>query len=522
VGTRRNCRHEDHVAPFRFLADVLLGRVTDFIVWANRSGSKSYLAALITWVASSFKSQLETHILGGSLAQSDKVYKAMDEFWRSTGLQDTYLQAEPTKHLTTWRNLSSVSVLTASTRSTRGPHPQRLIMDEIDEMAEDVYISALSQPQSKAGHPSMLGKLSTNHRWGGMMDKAVAAARAAGTPFYKWCIWEALRSCRDYSCSMCKVSSFCPGTHMKEADGYYEIEDFIKKISDLNEMTLRVEWFCEKIGRSDLVYGQDFDESLHSPLDLPGFNESLPVLLSIDFGGIHPFSVGVWQQFSFGWVRVDEVYMANTTNGAVLEECGRRPWWKNVEAAVADPSRADLIKEWEDAGITVVPADNSVEAGLEAQRAALRPISGVPKIFVNRRCQAWLREVESYYEKNGRPVKENDHAMDETRYFCLWVLKPRHVRKGKIYIAGQQAGDAAHKEDEARLKTFAYTAAKAQDASQGPRSITYKRARPDDWEDERRPKAVEPPPAAEAEASEPGPAKSLGGQYAKRKGRIWR
>jgi len=54
IGTRVNCRHEDHTAPFRMVADVLTGRTTDFIAWANRGGGKTYLAGLIAWISSSF------------------------------------------------------------------------------------------------------------------------------------------------------------------------------------------------------------------------------------------------------------------------------------------------------------------------------------------------------------------------------------------------------------------------------------------------------------------------------------
>jgi hypothetical protein len=457
IGTRVNCGAEDHVSPFRFLADVLLGRAPDFIVWANRSGSKSYLAALITWARSFFTPGLETTILGGSFEQSERVYKALDEFWDATGMRDELLEGEPMRRLTRWKNGSQVSVLTASERSTRGPHPQALIMDEIDVMGLDVYTSALSQPQTKRGVGSSLGRLSTNHRTGGVMDMALAQAAAAGQPIYRWCVWECLKSCRDYSCSTCKVSAWCPGTHMKEADGYYELEDFAKKVGDLSEPTLLTEWLCRKVGRSDLIYGDQFDLEVTSPLDLPGFNPELPVLVSIDWGGSNPFSVGAWQQFDMAagpiimsepsthpravHVRVDEVYMPGTNQG-LLAECRRRPWWENIPktdttmaGGVADPSRPDLIQEWRDAGVLLVGGNNNVDQRIEAVRVGLKPLVGRPTLMICRRCQAWLREVQSYIQRNGRPVKENDHAMDETGYYALWQLG-RAARRGRVYYTG--------------------------------------------------------------------------------------
>ena len=428
VGTKVNCKFEGHAAPFQFLCDVLLGLVKDYVVWANRSGSKSYLAGLITWVRSSFLERMETTILGGSFEQSEKSYKAMAGFWDMTGLSDLYLEEEPTMKRTTWKNRSVASVLTASEKSVRGPHPQALIMDEIDEMKEEIYDAALSQPLSKYGIPASTGKLSTNHKIGGMMDIAVERAERAGMSIYKWCIWESIQSCRDYSCSTCKLTAYCPGKHIKNADGYYPIEDFEQKLYELSDMTLQVEWFCNKVGRDDLVYGAQYDEDIHSAITLPGFDKTKPVYLSIDWGGTEPFSIGVWQKFPIlGWVRVSEYYKGNTTNQRVIADCKELPWWKKAREAVADPSRSDLIKEWKDVGVDVYRADNEVLPGIEAVRDSLAPVLGNPKFYVNRLCRDWRREVKAYYEKKGLPVKENDHTQDETRYFVMRHIKPRRV-----------------------------------------------------------------------------------------------
>ncbi len=426
VGTRKNCKNATHCAPFSFLSDVLTGKVTEFTVWANRGGSKSYLAGLITWARSSFIPRYETTILGGSLEQSEKSYKAMQDFWIATGLMEDWLESEPRKNKTVWKNRSLVSVLTASTKSARGPHPHALILDEIDEMDKEVYNAALSQPQSKYGIPSSCGKLSTNHVAGGVMDLALETAKENKLAIYRWCIWEVLESCKDYTCSTCKLSSYCPGKHMKQADGYYKIDDFVKKLYSLSIQTLQVEWFCNKIGRDDLIYGEQFDITIHCAMDVPDYNPALPVYLSIDWGGASPFSLGAWQKFKhWGWVRIDEVYMGNTDNPHIIREAKTRPWWRKVKELVAPPERTDLIKEWRSMNIHVVKAITGVDDGIEFVRQSLKPVLGKPKIYANRaRCVKWIEEIQKYAQKNDKPIKENDHAMDETRYFCM-----RHIRK---------------------------------------------------------------------------------------------
>jgi hypothetical protein len=748
VGTRHNCLEADHSAPFDFIADVLTGRVLNYLAWANRGGSKSYLAGLTAWVLSSFFPRLETTILGGSLDQSEKVYKAMEDIWILTALQDEYLKGDPTRRLSSWRNGSRVAVLTASTRSTRGPHPQHLIMDEIDEMPAEVYRAALSQPQSRHGIFARLGQYSTNHRSGGMMDEALEQARIHRTPIYRWCvtgdtlvkterrgdipikeirlgekvwtlegfkplsfvgitgyngvyriktganrelqctaehliftdagwrradelktgeqiiarlsamrqterasikevpclfhddtsgnppaargdrprpggpegeweamqgpdiqpgdksqdgqkptgsiqkragleqgetvvpkdigghpsgtgpslcaadeadinrenivwdsrrngdgldsgnkdfllagryvhpgakcshrserrllallaekyskrrtqadisgeprlpcsfpdgdgtdergsqaeiieldriieieyqpaavavydltikdgpphffangilvhncIWECLEPCRDYACSTCKLSSWCPGTQMKQADGYYLIQDFVDKLEHLSENSLQVEWLCRKVGADNLVYGEQYDPKIHSRGDLPVFDPERHVLVSIDWGGTAPFSLGAWQLFNIGWVRVDEIYQPGD-NPHLIATAQERRWWPNIRGGVADPSRPDLMSEWRAKGIPMVDADNDVDIGLEAVRKGFRPVIGPPTLWINQVNRHWISEEAGYIQRRGKPVKERDHAMDETRYFAMWQMKPT-PRKGKIFV----------------------------------------------------------------------------------------
>jgi len=100
---------------------------------------------------------------------------------------------------------------------------------------------------------------------------------------------------------------------------------------------------------------------------------------------------------------------------------------------VVDPSRADLKKEWRDEGIRVINADTRVEEGIEAVRNAMAPVIGRPKFLVNRICKDWRREVQSYSEKNGKPIDKDNHAMDETRYHDMrYIAKRQKVRLRRL------------------------------------------------------------------------------------------
>jgi hypothetical protein len=211
---------------------------------------------------------------------------------------------------------------------------------------------------------------------------------------------------------------------MKEADGYYKIADFIKKLYSLSEYTLYTEWFCDKIGSGDLIYGHEFNTDIHV-IDYD-FNPAQYVYLSLDWGGTHPFSLGFWQDVpELGWVRFDEIYLENITNRRLIDEAKKKHWWKQaiVIGGVGDPSRPDLIREWDElAGIKIEAADNAVEGGIEAVKNALAPVIGKPKFYIAKRCVNITREFQSYKQKNGHIVKENDHAVDDARYFIMWKI----------------------------------------------------------------------------------------------------
>lgn len=432
-----NCG-KNHSTPFRFVADMLLWRVLQALLYANRGGSKTFLTGWISWVRSSFQHYLETNIVSGSAEQADKSYQAMNSFWHSTHLQPHYLLGSPMLSRTRWKNNSVVSILTASQKSVRGPHPQALVADEIDEMDPDIFEAAAQQPQSKYGIPASFIGTSTKHRVGGMMTTALE--RMELNPrgkVYKWCIWECLESCRDYDCSTCPLAPYCPGKHMKQAAGYYKIADFIDKLYMISDQTLKVEWFCEEPSREGLVYGQQFDPDIHI-INRP-FTKLLPVYLSFDWGGSNPFSVGVWQQFDdIGWVRVDEIYQGNTTNQEILKEAKSRPWWNSGDRGVADPARSDLIREWNSTHWNIQGGNNDVDPGIEAVRDCLKPVMGEPRLHVHRDCRDWIREIDQYeLDSKGKPRKEHDHAMDDTRYFVRWKVKP---------VSGTPTAGAVHAE----------------------------------------------------------------------------
>jgi hypothetical protein len=75
-----------------------------------------------------------------------------------------------------------------------------------------------------------------------------------------------------------------------------------------------------------------------------------------------------------------------------------------------------LLQIYRDLGLTLTPAENSVESGLFEVHQRLA--TGRLKVF--RSCKAWFGEYRIYHrDEKGHIVKANDHLMDGTRYLVV-------------------------------------------------------------------------------------------------------
>ena len=151
--------------------------------------------------------------------------------------------------------------------------------------------------------------------------------------------------------------------------------------------------------------------------------------VSCDYGTVNPCSVGLWGQYDGKWYRMAEYYFDSRAMGeqrtdaehyAELEKLvGDLP----VEAVIVDPSAASFIQCIRRKGkFTVIPAKNDVLDGIRQVSDALKQ----GKIYFSPECKDTIREFALYKwdEKAVRdaPRKENDHAMDDIRYFVTTAL----------------------------------------------------------------------------------------------------
>ena len=425
----------------------------DCIVWANRAGGKTELAAVATLLDCVFKPNCQVRILGGSGEQSGRMYEYLNTFI-CNGFEE-FLLGPVLKTKCRFINGSVVEVLTQSATSVRGQHVQKLRCDEVELFDEDVFAAAKFTTQSTNNIIAAMEMISTMHRPYGLMQKIVSSAcrfsddgrqrtddgrfvpRASSlVPLvFKWCIWEVIEKCTDRNCSQCPLFEDCRGK-AKSACGYLKIDDCITQRRRASRASWEAEMLCRKPLLQNVVF-DEFDPDVHvHPVD---YDPNLPLYRSLDFGFVNPF-VCLWIQVdSKGVVRVIDEYIRSraTIDVHASEIKSRMPCSEEqVAATFCDPAGASvndvtgtsIVRELRQLGIMVRFRRSSILAGIELIRRAVRDGSGKNSLLISPRCQRLIEALQCYhYPENsgaaGRelPLKDGvyDHPIDALRYFFV-------------------------------------------------------------------------------------------------------
>lgn len=159
--------------------------------------------------------------------------------------------------------------------------------------------------------------------------------------------------------------------------------------------------------------------------------EGAEYYISIDYGTLNPFSAGLWSVTGSKAVRVSEYYhdgrgmQKQLTDDEYCNEVEKLAGGKLIKKIIVDPSAASFITALKRRGWRVQQANNSVLDGI--RRTAVYLKNG--NIKINRDCVDCIREFGLYRwdEKSteDKVIKENDHAMDDVRYFCNTIMRRR-------------------------------------------------------------------------------------------------
>lgn len=158
--------------------------------------------------------------------------------------------------------------------------------------------------------------------------------------------------------------------------------------------------------------------------------------ISIDYGTQNPFSAGLWCVLGNKATRIKEYYYNGRAKGVQrtdeeycddIEELAKG---YDIRKVVVDPSASSFIASLRKRGFYIRKANNDVLDGIRKTAVYLK--NGNVKI--HRSCVDSIAEF-GLYRWNDKAtsdtvVKENDHAMDDIRYFCNTILKEK-INKSK-------------------------------------------------------------------------------------------
>lgn len=181
-----------HSTPWRAFADAYFAKSRNAVWKASRGfGGKTFLMAVLAATEAATLGA-NVSILGGSGEQSSRVLAHSQKLWEYPDAPRSCLASAVAKE-TRYQGGNRVHALMASQASVRGPHPQRLRIDEADEVDLAILDAATGQPMEAGSGIPVNTVFSSTHQYpDGTMTELLRRAHEKDWPVYEWCYKETL------------------------------------------------------------------------------------------------------------------------------------------------------------------------------------------------------------------------------------------------------------------------------------------------------------------------------------------
>ena len=226
--------------------------------------------------------------------------------------------------------------------------------------------------------------------------------------------------------------------HFKMSDNPSLSERVLRRYETLYSGTFYKRFVLgEWVTASGLIYPMFSEKHIGEPM-----GKCERYVVSADYGTVNPTSIGLWGLYDGKWFRLREYYYASKETGqqktdeehyAALEKLcmGISP-----DFVIVDPSAASFMECIRRHGkFTVRAADNNVLNGIRRVANALSE----GKLMFSPSCVSAIKEFSLYCwdEKSGGdiPLKTNDHAMDDIRYFVNAVIAKKEETDGFFVVS---------------------------------------------------------------------------------------
>lgn len=211
---------------------------------------------------------------------------------------------------------------------------------------------------------------------------------------------------------------------------------------------------------SGLVY-DCFDEDQHlvRPFELPAGTKYFG---GVDWGHTDPFALGVRAITPTGHhFRVSEFYKTGLTPSEMVQVGKQKMEVFGIQCFYADPSRPDMIEEFNRNGLPCLPAKNDIAHGVGLHYDLIK--SGKYQVFAGTSPHA-VDEYSTYHypepedlgpdeeSKEQLPVGQNDHAMDQERYITVMTYRSMDKHTPKMPEEKKNLKSLNHEKRIAALK----------------------------------------------------------------------
>jgi len=160
----------------------------------------------------------------------------------------------------------------------------------------------------------------------------------------------------------------------------------------------------------------DFDSTIHE-IDQVTEDSIRSIIYGVDFGWTNPSAI-----IAIGFdgdnraIILDEFYQNRCQTETLIEELRLMQEEHGEGRIICDRSEPQTIDMFRRAGLNAGADASKREEGIhELGGRFMVQADGKPRLFVLSKCVNWISEVMTY----NADVKENDHAVDATRYAMM-------------------------------------------------------------------------------------------------------
>jgi len=457
------CSHHD--APSQIMCDAFFERVSFLLLWANRTGGKTQLVALLNHLDSMFRGPLEIVTAGAALDQSHKGYQYFLKSFEHPLLKP-YI-GNSIQSRTDLTNQSSVQIITGSYKGFNGPHPAKVRIDEVELMEWLILEEGLNMSKSTKTARAQDVLSSTRKFSRGTVQRLLDEKDERGLSVKSYCIWDIVERC-ERECHGDKKYGDCPIYHLcsgkaHEGMGWYPIHDLIKKGMNLTKSTFEAQWENKRPSDAPLVYGEYFDrdkhvrswDDLYKIFKVPEFKKhQTPAewthVAGVDFGTNFAFLIFAIEPTTRTWIQVYEYFC--TIDRRLVEHRNiftKADSYQHLGPIFADSAAKQDRIELRSMGVPCresIKGPGSILLGIDEVKLQLQTNSVLdrPKFFiVDGVAPNTVREFESWgWEMNDdgtpnteKPLDSDNHAMDALRY-AIFSLGRTGARYDSTYVEG--------------------------------------------------------------------------------------